>query len=128
MPGMSGACWECPGARSEGLRALIPGCALFPQIIEGKAKAHLILDDPAGNSYLQVPWEMGSLTCCKQFEWNSFVSLWGSGSEQGKGRTAGGFEGRKMGMVSVPWNQGLGMWSGSHHEPPAWVLLRGQSL
>lgn len=28
--------------------------ALFLQIIEGKTKAHFIMDDPAGNSYLQV--------------------------------------------------------------------------
>lgn len=33
------------------------GCALFLQIIEGKVQAHFIMDDPAGNSYLQVqPW------------------------------------------------------------------------
>lgn len=30
------------------------GHALFLQIIEGKAQAHFIMDDPAGNSYLQV--------------------------------------------------------------------------
>lgn len=32
----------------------MPGCALFLQIVEGKAEAHFIMDDPAGNSYLQV--------------------------------------------------------------------------
>lgn len=36
------------------------GRALFLQIIEGKAPAHFIMDDPAGNSYLQVqPWVLG---------------------------------------------------------------------
>lgn len=36
------------------------GCALFLQIIEGKAQAHFVMDDPAGNSYLQVqPWALG---------------------------------------------------------------------
>lgn len=35
-------------------------CALLLQIIEGKAQAHVIMDDPAGNSYLQVqPWALG---------------------------------------------------------------------
>ncbi|KAL2295729.1 hypothetical protein Nmel_017250 [Mimus melanotis] len=39
---------------AEGLgRALMAGHALFLQIIEGKAQAHFIMDDPAGNSYLQ---------------------------------------------------------------------------
>lgn len=36
------------------------GHALFLQIIEGKTHAHFIMDDPAGNSYLQVqPWALG---------------------------------------------------------------------
>lgn len=36
------------------------GRAVFLQIIEGKAQAHFIMDDPAGNSYLQVqPWALG---------------------------------------------------------------------
>lgn len=36
--------------------ALMYWRALFLQIIEGKTKAHFIMDDPAGNSYLQVQW------------------------------------------------------------------------
>lgn len=36
------------------------GRALILQIIEGKSRAHFIMDDPAGNSYLQVqPWCWG---------------------------------------------------------------------
>lgn len=35
------------------------GRALFLQIIEGKTQAHFIMDDPAGNNYLQVTWALG---------------------------------------------------------------------
>lgn len=49
------------------------GHALFLQIIEGKAQAHFIMDDPAGNSYLQVQpcaLRVGSLSSL-----GGFVSL-----------------------------------------------------
>lgn len=49
------------------------GCALFLQIIEGKAQAHFIMDDPAGNSYLQVqPW---ALRVGSQGTLGGFISL-----------------------------------------------------
>uniref|UniRef100_A0A672V3J7 Zinc finger protein 259 n=1 Tax=Strigops habroptila TaxID=2489341 RepID=A0A672V3J7_STRHB len=96
------------------------------EIIEGKVKAHLILDDPAGNSYLQVQhctWEVGSWTCCKQSGWNSFISgsEWvAAGSVQRKLRVAlweGSWEwclfpairGRDVVwfMLCSPWGGGL---------------------
>ena len=41
---------------SVGLALKYRHAALLLQVIEGKTKTVFIMDDPAGNSYLQVRW------------------------------------------------------------------------